>query len=158
MLVLSIAAFVYAAIVFLKDDLFLLDDIIAIAVFVLNAVFFCVYATLLDKRRKKLIDKYYGAISEEDKRRAISLLKDIDTLEEYIYACLDDGRLQGYEDAAARHLRDIKKGLKLHRKDFDALKADLESARAKTNKRIDDKYINYTNEMFELFAANLYDL
>ena len=80
-----IGAVLYFIISILMNDTFNLNVIISIIVFVAVAGLLLLFSILLGKKRNRLIEEYYGRVSEEDKQQAIDLLERVGAVTKAYY-------------------------------------------------------------------------
>ena len=83
--VAMLGAVLYFIISVLINDTFNTAVIISCVVFVVVAGLLFVFSVLLGKKRNKLIEEYYGTVSEEDKQKAISLLEKVNSVNKVYY-------------------------------------------------------------------------
>ena len=79
MIVLNMSILIYMIITFWRKDEFDLFSIVY-SLFILVIIIFILGTIVFENKRKKIIKKYYGAVSEEDKLTAKKLLEEIDIL------------------------------------------------------------------------------
>ena len=152
--ILLIIAFL---IVVLKADSFDLSVIIAVVVFVISIFSLLICSLLFDKKRNKIIDNYYGHVSEKDKVTAVNLLSKIYLVHnDYdIYAVLhfDDYDLS---KALQYCLKSIIKGKKVYIGMSACIHAVLEEIKNNNNdnKYCDQVFNDYIKECSILIERN----
>ena len=116
-----IAAVIYFIISILVNDTFNTNVIISIVVFCIVAVLLLVFSILLGKKRNRLIEEYYGTVSDEDKQKAIALLQKLDTINGKVYYYYDGPNVRTID--LTLPLKQIAGGKKVYVGTFEPIKA-----------------------------------
>lgn len=156
-LTIALACFL---IVISHNDNFGLDDIIMCSVLGVAALITLLFFTIYDIRRNRIIKKYYGSVSEEDKIIAKELLDKIQVVDNNEYDFFNLFHYDIDDLAVKQSLKSLIKGKKVNIGLYDPIKAV--KYEIETN-NIDDKYsdIEFNNYIFELISLlerNLCDI
>ena len=156
-LMIALACFL---IVIPHNDNFGLDDIIMCSVLGVAALITLLFFTIYDIRRNRIIKKYYGSVSEEDKIIAKEFLDKIQVVDNNEYDFINLFHYDIDDLAVKQSLKSLIKGKKVNIGLYDPIKAV--KYEIETN-NIDDKYsdIEFNNYIFELISLlerNLCDI
>ena len=153
-------AFACLLIIITRNESFDLEDIIVCSTFggitVLSMIFFTIY----DIRRNKLLKKYYGTVSEEDKIIAKELLDKIKIVDNNKYDFFDLFHYDTDDLMVKQALELLIKGKKVYVGIYDPIKIfeqELINNNA-DNKYNDMEYNNYIFELIKLLERNLCDI
>ena len=153
-------AFACLLIIITRNESFDLEDIIVCSTFggitVLSMIFFTIY----DIRRNKLLKKYYGTVSEEDKIIAKELLDKIKIVDNNKYDFFDLFHYDTDDLMVKQALKLIIKGKKVYVGIYDPIKIfeqELINNNA-DNKYNDMEFNNYIFELIKLLERNLCDI
>lgn len=153
-------AFPCLLIIITRNESFDLEDIIVFSTFggitVLTMIFFTIY----DIRRNKLLKKYYGTVSEEDKIIAKGLLENIKIVDNNEYDFFDLFHYDTDDLMVKQALELLIKGKKVYVGIYDPIKT-IELALINNNadnKYNDIKFNNYIIELVKLLERNLCDI
>lgn len=153
-------AFACLLIIITRNESFDLEDIIVCSIFggitVLSMIFFTIY----DIRRNKLLKKYYGIVSEEDKNIAKKLLDKIKVVDKNEYDFFDLFHYDTNDLMVKQALELIIKGKKVYIGIYDPIKIieqELINNNA-DNKYNDIEFNEYILELVKLLERNLCDI
>lgn len=147
-------------IIILSDDHFGNDDLIAIIVFASVTVILIGVFIYLDISRYRIVDKYFGKVTEEDKGIAQDLIVRLDDLHRNEYDFLNRPQFQEYEDSCAVILKQIIKGHKVY-KGLMELYFEIQQIIVTMNEDEKMKYESYNDyllRLVELFSRNQSDI
>ena len=147
-------------IVILSDDHFGNDDLIAIIVFSTVTIIFIGLFIYLDAYRYRIVDKYFGKVTEEDKKIAQNLIVDLDDLYRNEYEFLSHPQFHEYEASCLVILKQITKGHKVY-KGLMAPYFEIQRIISTMNKDEVMKYELYNSyllRLVELFSRNQSDI
>ena len=153
-------AFACLLIIITRNESFDLEDIIVCSIFggitVLSMIFFTIY----DIRRNKLLKKYYGTVSEEDKIIAKELLDKIKIVDNNKYDFFDLFHYDTDDLMVKQALELIIKGKKVYIGIYDPIKIiEQELLMNNTNNKYNDTEFNYyIFELVKLLERNLCDI
>lgn len=152
-------AFACLLIIITQNEKFDLEDIIVCSTFggitVLSMIFFTIY----DIRRNKLLKKYYGTVSEEDKIIAKELLDKIKIVYNNEYDFFDLFRYDIDDLMVKQSLKLLIKGKKVYIGVYDPIKIiEQEIKNNNDNKYNDIEFNNYILELVKLLERNLCDI
>ena len=153
-------AFACLLIIITRNESFDLEDIIVCSTFggitVLSMIFFTIY----DIRRNKLLKKYYGTVSEEDKIIAKELLDKIKIVDNNKYDFFDLFHYDTDDLMVKQALELIIKGKKVYIGIYDPIKIiEQELLMNNTNNKYNDTEFNYyIFELVKLLERNLCDI
>lgn len=152
--------FIYVIITVLNCDTFDIKVIIACSVFAGSLLIMMIFFTLFDIRRSKIIKKYYGSVSKEDRKKAEGLLQRISVFDNNGYDFFSILRCDTSELDLKATLNQIIKGKKIDRSLYEFYKTIENEIRlnSDSNKYNDEEYNNYIFELVELLEPNLCDL
>lgn len=159
MILYVIGLFIYVVATVLNADKFDLPVIIACSVFVISIILGMLGLTLFEVKRKNIIKKYYGLVSEEDKLMAKQLLEEIKILDnEYDFYNLY--HFDEEEVVIEQCLKLIIKGRKVY-KGFSDIIFDIDNeikSNNSDNKYSDIKYNKYIEDFCSLMDRNNVDI
>ena len=143
-----------------RNDNFGLDDISMCSVLGVAVLITLLFFTIYDIRRNRIVKKYYGSVSEEDKILAKELLDKIQVVDNNEYDFFNLFHYDIDDLAVKQSLKSLIKGKKVNIGLYDPIKAV--KYEIETN-NIDDKYsdIEFNNYIFELISLlerNLCDI
>ena len=153
-------AFACLLIIITRNESFDLEDIIVCSTFggitVLSMIFFTIY----DIRRNKLLKKYYGTVSEEDKILAKELLDKIKIVDNNKYDFFDLFHYDIDDLMVKQALELLIKGKKVYVGIYDPIKIiEQELLMNNTNNKYNDTEFNYyIFELVKLLERNLCDI
>ena len=153
-------AFACLLIIITRNESFDLEDIIVCSTFggitVLSMIFFTIY----DIRRNKLLKKYYGTVSEEDKIIAKELLDKIKIVDNNKYNFFDMFHYDTDDLMVKQALELLIKGKKVYIGIYDPIKTiEQELLMNNTNNKYNDTEFNYyIFELVKLLERNLCDI
>lgn len=159
MIFFIIALLIYVLITLLNADKFDLPVIIACSLFVISSIVIMLGVTLFEVRRNKIIKKYYGVVSEEDKLTAKQLLEEINILDNE-YDFYDKFHFDEEEAVVKQCLKLIIKGKKVYKGLSDII-FDINNEIKNNNinnKYSDLKYNKYIEEVGNLIELNKVDI
>jgi len=152
--------FAYSLITILQCETFDTSAIIACSTFggmtVLSMIFFTIY----DIRRNKLLKKYYGTVSEEDKTIAKGLLENIKIVDNNEYDFFDLFHFDTDDLMVKQSLKLLIKGKKVYIGAYDPIKTIEQELITNNvdNKYNDIEFNNYIIELVKLLEQNLCDI
>lgn len=153
-------AFPCLLIIITRNESFDLEDIIVFSTFggitVLTMIFFTIY----DIRRNKLLKKYYGTVSEEDKIIAKELLDKIKVVDNNEYDFFDLFHYDIDDLMVKQALELLIKGKKVYVGIYDPIKTiEQELINNNADNRYNDiEFNNYIIELVKLLERNLCDI
>lgn len=159
MILYIIALLIYVIATVLHADNFDLPVIIACSLFGISIIVCMLGIALLDAKRKKIIQKYYGVVSEEDKLIAKQLLEEIDILDN-AYDFFDLFRFDEEYSVIEQCLKLIIKGQKVY-KSFSNIIFVIHNEITMNhfdNKYNDLKYNKYIEDFCNLMKRNNVDI
>ncbi len=159
MILYVIILLIYLISTTLKADKFNITVIVACSIFIISIIAFIVGASLFEAKRKKIIEKYYGVVSEEDKLIAKQLLEEIDILNnEYDFFALF--HFDEEYSVVKQCLKLIIKGQKIYKDLSDvifAINTEIKTNNV-NNKYSDIKYNKYIEDFCNLVERNNVDI
>ena len=160
MIVYLIILLAYFIITISRCETFDISAIIACSVFVGSIGIIFVFFTLFDVKRNKLLKKYYGIVSEEDKNIAKKLLDKIKVVDKNEYDFFDLFHYDTDDLMVKQALELIIKGKKVYIGIYDPIKIiEQELLTNNTNNKYNDiEFNNYIIELVKLLEHNLCDI
>lgn len=147
-------------IIITRNESFDLEDIIVCSTFGGITVLCMIFFTIYDIRRNKLLKKYYGIVSEEDKNIAKKLLDKIKVVDKNEYDFFDLFHYDTNDLMVKQALELIIKGKKVYIGIYDPIKIieqELINNNA-DNKYNDIEFNEYILELVKLLERNLCDI
>ena len=154
-----IGLLIYFVATVLNANKFDLPVIIACSVFVISIILGMLGITLFEIKRKKIINKYYGIVLEEDKLIAKQLLEEIDVLDNE-YDFFDKFKFDEEEVVVEQCLKLVVKGKKVYKGLSDII-FDINNEIKNNNidnKYSDIKYNKYIENFCNLIERNNVDI
>ena len=141
--------FAYFLITILNCETFDISAIIACSVFGGSIGIIMIFFSVFDIRRSKLLKKYYGTVSEEDKAIAKGLLENIKIVDNNEYDFFDLFHYDTDDLMVKQSLKLLIKGKKVYIGAYDPIKTMEQEI---INNNADNKYndIEFNNYIFEL--------
>lgn len=160
MIVYLMILLAYFIITISKCETFDISAIIACLVFVGSIGIIFGFFTLFDVKRNKLLKKYYGTVSEEDKNIAKKLLDKIKVIDKNEYDFFDLFHYDKDDLMVKQALKLIIKGKKVYIGIYDPIKIiEQELLTNNTNNKYNDiEFNNYIIELVKLLERNLCDI
>ena len=160
MIVYLMILLAYFIITILKCETFDISAIIACLVFVGSIGILFGFFTLFDVKRNKLLKKYYGTVSEEDKSIAIELLDKIKVVDNNEYDFFDLFHYDIDDLMLKQSLKLLIKGKKVYIGIYDPIKIIEQEIMNNNieNKYNDIEFNNYIFELVKLLERNLCDI
>ncbi len=160
MIVYLMILLAYFIITISKCETFDISAIIACLVFVGSIGIIFGFFTLFDVKRNKLLKKYYGTVSEEDKNIAKKLLDKIKVIDKNEYDFFDLFHYDKDDLMVKQALKLIFKGKKVYIGIYDPIKIiEQELLTNNTNNKYNDiEFNNYIIELVKLLERNLCDI
>lgn len=152
--------FAYFLITILNCETFDTSAIIACSVFGGSIGIIMIFFSVFDIRRSKLLKKYYGTVSEEDKAIAKRLLENIKIVDNNEYDFFDLFHYDTDDLMVKQSLKLLIKGKKVYIGAYDPIKTiEQELLTNKTdNKYTDTEFNEYILELVKLLERNLCDI
>jgi len=162
--VISVAILIYFVIVVLNNPIFNTDCIIAVSVFFGTVSIICLGSILIERRERKLVEKHFGAVSEEDREKSKDLLGRVDVIRSGDYTFLTD---DGFEFCGSKQevkwikhcLKWLAKGRKIE-KNLISVYFDIQKELETSSDRDLESSVklqSYFSELTELFGRNSYE-
>jgi hypothetical protein len=150
----------YFIITISKCETFDISAIIACLVFVGSIGIIFGFFTLFDVKRNKLLKKYYGTVSEEDKSIAIELLDKIKVVDNNEYDFFDLFHYDTDDLMIEQSLKLLIKGKKVYIGTYNPIKTIEQELLTNNadNKYNDMEFNNYIFELVKLLERNLCDI
>ena len=160
MMVYLMIVLAYFIITILKCETFDTSAIIACSVFGGSIGIIMIFFSVFDIRRSKLLKKYYGTVSEEDKAIAKGLLENIKIVDNNEYDFFDLFHYDTDDLMVKQSLKLLIKGKKVYIGAYDPIKTiEQELLTNKTdNKYTDTEFNEYILELVKLLERNLCDI
>lgn len=159
-LIYILFVFAYFLITMLNCETFDTSAIIACSVFGGSIVIIMIFFTIYDIRRNKLLKKYYGIVSEEDKNIAKKLSYKIQVVDKNEYDFFDLFHYDTDDLMVKQSLKLLIKGRKVYIGAYDPIK-NIEQELINNNsdnKYNDIEFNNYIFELVKLLERNLCDI
>ena len=152
--------FAYFLITILNCETFATSAIIACLVFVGSIGIIFGFFALFDVKRNKLLKKYYGIVSEEDKAIAKGLLENIKIVDNNEYDFFDLFHYDTNDLKVKQSLKLLIKGKKVYIGAYDPIKTIEQELLTNNadNKYNDIEFNNYIIELVKLLERNLCDI
>ena len=151
--------FPYFIITILNRESFDKSVIIACSGAGISVVLLMIILTIFDIKRNKLLKKYYGTVSEEDKSIAIELLDKIKVVDNNEYDFFDLFHYDIDDLMVKQSLELLIKGKKVYIGVYDPIKIiEQEIKNNNDNKYNDIEFNNYIFELVKLLERNLCDI
>ena len=152
--------FAYFLITILNCETFDTSAIIACSVFGGSIGIIMIFFSVFDIRRSKLLKKYYGTVSEEDKTIAKGLLENIKIVDNNEYDFFDLFHYDTDDLMVKQSLKLLIKGKKVYIGAYDPIKTiEQELLTNNTNNKYNDiEFNNYIIELVKLLERNLCDI
>ena len=160
MMVYLMILLAYYIITILKCETFDISAIIACSVFVGSIGIIIGFFALFDVKRNKLLKKYYGTVSEEDKAIAKGLLENIKIVDNNEYDFFHLFHYDTNDLMVKQSLKLLIKGKKVYIGAYDPIKTIEQELLTNNadNKYNDIEFNNYIIELVKLLERNLCDI
>ena len=160
MMVYLMILLAYYIITILKCETFDISAIIACLVFVGSIGIIFGFFALFDVKRNKLLKKYYGTVSEEDKAIAKGLLENIKIVDNNEYDFFHLFHYDTNDLMVKQSLKLLIKGKKVYIGAYDPIKTIEQELLTNNadNKYNDIEFNNYIIELVKLLERNLCDI
>ena len=160
MMVYLMIVLAYFIITILNCETFDISAIVACSVFGGSIGIIMIFFSVFDIRRSKLLKKYYGTVSEEDKAIAKGLLENIKIVDNNEYDFFDLFHYDTDDLMVEQSLKLLIKGKKVYIGAYDPIKTiEQELLTNKTdNKYTDTEFNEYILELVKLLERNLCDI
>ncbi len=147
--IIAFFTFIYFLITILNSNFFSTSVLIACCIYIGYIIIMICTMILLDIKRSKLVKKYYGIVSEEDRALAKKLLMDIYIVEKNEYDFFSLFHFDIDDLCIQKILKLLIKGKKIHNSLYEPIKTIEQELLV--NSSI-DKYndLNFNNYIFEL--------
>ena len=152
--------FAYFLITILNCETFDTSAIIACSVFGGSIGIIMIFFSIFDIRRSKLLKKYYGTVSEEDKAIAKGLLENIKIVDNNEYDFFDLFHYDTDDLMVKQSLKLLIKGKKVYIGAYDPIKTIEQELLTNNadNKYTDTEFNEYVLELVKLLERNLCDI
>ena len=160
MMVYLMILLAYYIITISKCETFDISAIIACSVFGGSIGIIMIFFSVFDIRRSKLLKKYYGAVSEEDKAIAKGLLENIKIVDNNEYDFFHLFHYDTNDLMVKQSLKLLIKGKKVYIGAYDPIKTIEQELLTNNadNKYNDIEFNNYIIELVKLLERNLCDI
>lgn len=156
----AIAVLVYLLVVLLTNSGFNTNCIIAVSVLASYTLAMIICFIVFDKQRLRLVEKYFGKVSDEDVEKSNALLEKVNIITCGAYSFLDDEQFEIDNKMLKYCLKQISRGHKIYGKlvsvYFEIQKEIEKSSEKDLAENIE--YNVYINQLTELFERNKSDI
>lgn len=152
----AIAILAYLLVVVLTNSEFNTDCIVAVSILGGYTLAMIICFVVFDKRRRQLVEKYFGKVSDEDVEKSKVLLGQVDVFMRGEYSFLTDGQFDLDEKTLKYCLKQISKGHKIYLP-LASVVLDIQKEIEKSPEKDlaeNKEYNSYINQLTELFERN----
>ena len=155
----AIAVLVYVLIVVLTNSIFNTHCIIAVSIFGGYTLLMLVFFVIFDKRRLRLVEKYFGKVSTEDIEKGKVLIGQVKIVMQGEYSFFESGQFEFDYKSLKYCLKQIVMGHKVYSQFVNVyfdIQKEIENSPEK-DLDVNKNFNTYINELTDLFERNKCD-